>query len=60
MNSMSTFIARMIEQAADKSEAQGKAKYEAYFVKTSLYQKWRADVDTILTTDGYESVIVTE
>ena len=60
MNDMSAFIARMIEQAADRSEEQGKAKYRAYFVNTQLYAKWKADVDTILTTDGYENVIVSE
>lgn len=60
MNSMSTFIARMIEQAADRSEEQGKAKYRAYFVATHIYAKWKEDVDTILTTDGYEAVIVSE
>lgn len=57
---MSTFIARMVEQAADRSEEQGKAKYRAYFVATKIYAKWKADVDTILTTDGYEAVIVEE
>ena len=60
MNNMSTFIASMIEKAADRSEEQGKAKYSAYFVATNIYAKWKADVDTILTTDGYESVIVSE
>lgn len=60
MHDMSTFIARMIEQAAERSEDQGKAKYRAYFVNTSLYAKWKADVDTILITDGYEGVIVSE
>ena len=60
MNSMSTFIARMVEQAADRSEEQGKAKYRAYFVATQIYLKWKPDVDTILTTDGYEGVIVSE
>lgn len=59
-NSMSTFIARMIEQAAERSEEQGKAKYRAYFVRTSIYAKWKPDVDTILITDGYEGIIVTE
>jgi len=58
MNTMSTFIARMIEQAADKSEEQGRAKYRAYFVTTHIYAKWKEDVDTILTTDGYENIIV--
>ena len=55
---MSTFIARMIEQAAERSEDQGKEKYKAYFVKTKIYAKWKPDVDTILITDGFESMIV--
>lgn len=59
-SSMSTFIARMIEQAANKSEEQGKAKYRAYFVATHIYANWKDDVDTILRTDGYEAVIVAE
>lgn len=59
-NSMSTFIARMIEQAAERSEEQGKAKYRAYFIRTNLYAKWKPDVDTILTTDGFEDIIVAD
>ena len=50
---MSTFIARMIEQAAERSEEQGKAKYRAYFIKTNLYAKWKPDVDTILNASSF-------
>lgn len=57
---MVTFIARMIKKAADKSEAEGKAKYKAYFVKTRLYEEYRSDVDSILRVDGYENVISEE
>lgn len=57
---MCTFIARMIESAYDKSEEAGKAKYRAYFVSTKIYAKWKEDVETILTTDGYEDCIVAE
>lgn len=57
---MSTFIARMIETQCDKSEEAGKAKYRAYFVATQIYAKWKLEVDTILSTDGYESAIVTQ
>lgn len=57
---MSAFIARQIETACDKSEDAGKAKYRAYFINTKIYEKWRAEVETILRVDGYESVIVTE
>ena len=55
---MATFIAGRIEKEAKKSVEQGRNKYKAYFVKTHLYEDYRADVDTILTTDGYEDVIV--
>lgn len=57
---MSTFISSMIEAAYDKSEDAGKAKYRAYFIRTTIYAKWKEDVDTILATDGYESAIVTQ
>lgn len=57
---MSTFIAKMIESAFDKSEEAGKAKYKAYFVNTPIYEKWKAEVDTILSTDGYEAAIVSQ
>lgn len=57
---MCTFIARMIESAYDKSEEAGKAKYRAYFVSTKIYAKWKEDVETILTTDGYEDCVVAE
>lgn len=56
----STFIASMIMKQADISEEKGQAKYRAYFVKTTLYLKWKEDVDTILETEGYENCIVTE
>lgn len=55
---MITFIAGRIELAADKSLEEGQAKYRAYFVNTSIYRKYQNEVDTILRTDGYESVIV--
>lgn len=57
---MSTFIAKMIESAFDKSEEAGKTKYKAYFVNTPIYEKWKAEVDTILSTDGYEAAIVSQ
>lgn len=57
---MSAFIARMIIKAADKSLEAGQAKYRAYFIKTMIYVNYKDDVDTILRTDGYEDVIVTE
>jgi len=55
---MVTFIAGRIIREADKSTERGRKMYTAYFVTTSIYEKWRADVDAILTQDGYEDVIV--
>lgn len=57
---MSTFIAKQIMKQADKSIVLGRAKYKAYFVKTKLYLNWKDEVDTILSTDGYENCIVIE
>lgn len=57
---MREFIAGKIEDARETSLEAGQAKYRAYFVKTKLYAKYKADVDTILTTDGCADCIVTE
>ena len=45
----------MVESLKD-----GVNKYKAYFIKPAIhvYEKYRAGVDTILTTDGYEDCIV--
>lgn len=57
---MITFIAGRIMLDADKSTQQGQDKYKAYFVNTSIYHKYKNDVDTILRTDGYIDVIVSD
>ena len=57
---MVTFIAKMIKRQADISVEKGIAKYKAYFVKTRLYAEYRDDVDTILRTDGYDEVIISD
>lgn len=57
---MSTFIANMIMKEGEKDIAKGKAKYRAYFVNTTIYAKWKEEVDTILDTEGYGDCIVTE
>ena len=57
---MVAFIARMIEKQAEISTEKGTDKYKAYFVKTRLYKNYREDVDTILRTDGYENIIISE
>lgn len=57
---MREFIAGKIEEARDVSLEKGQAKYRAYFVKTKLWARYKADVDAILTVDGYADCIVTE
>lgn len=57
---MREFIAGKIEEARDISLESGQAKYKAYFVNTKLYKKYKADVDAILTVDGYSDCIVAE
>ena len=57
---MSSFIAQQIMKQADISTEKGQAKYRAYFIKTTIYLKWKEDVDTILEVEGYEDCIVTE
>lgn len=63
---MATFIANRIIAAANTSLAAGQDKYRTYFIKTTLYLAYKADVDTILQTtyttqypDGYGACIVT-
>ncbi len=57
---MAPFISIMIMQAADRSLKAGQDKYIAYFVNTHIYERFRADTDTILQTEGYGNCIVTE
>ena len=63
MIDMATFIALAIMRAADISLKDGQDKYRAYFINTNIYSKYKADVDTILTTDTnpiYAQCIVTQ
>lgn len=55
---MSKFIANMIRKQADISPEKGQAKYKAYFVDTTIYAKYKDDVDAILGADGYSNCIV--
>lgn len=55
---MVTFIASRIIREAEKSVEKGRKMYRSYFVSTTIYQKWRADVDAVLTQEGYEDVII--
>lgn len=57
---MKTFIAGRIELAKESSLGEGQAKYKAYFINTSLYAKYKADIDAILVQDGYGDCIVTQ
>lgn len=57
---MSPFISTMIMEQADISVEKGQAKYRAYFVKTPIYSRWKAEVDTILEVEGYGYCIVEE
>lgn len=57
---MVAYIANKIETVFDtQGLTVAQAKYRAYFVNTTLYLRYKADVDTILTTDGYGDCIVT-
>lgn len=55
---MITFIAARIEEQARLSLEQGQDKYRAYFVRTTLYLKYKPEVDAILIQDGFSEVIV--
>ena len=51
-------IVRIIEKACDSSLEEGREKYSAYFVEKSKYEKYRAEVDAKLITEGYAEVII--
>lgn len=56
---MPVFIANAIEEARDNDGLYaGRAKYEAYFKRTRIYERFREKVETILATDGYGDCIV--
>ena len=59
MDKMIGFIAMVIEDARDISLLNGQAKYRAYFINTTRYERFRLDVESILTIDGYDDCIVT-
>ena len=56
---MVAFIAMAIEKARKTGPETGQAKYRAYFISTARYTEFKADVDEILTIDGYADCIVT-
>lgn len=55
---MVAFIASRIILESDKSLEEGQNKYRAYFVKTTIYLRYKSEVDALLIQDGYESSIV--
>lgn len=56
---MAEFIANAIMNARDTDGLySGRAKYEAYFKRTRIYERFREKVETILATDGYGDCIV--
>lgn len=57
---MSAFIANDIIKTCnlDGLEA-AKARYRGWFITTTLYAAYKANTDTILTTDGFGACIVT-
>lgn len=58
---MSEYIANKIAEAKRKDGVlAGQKRYRNYFIRTSMYQFYKADVDVILTADGHEDCIVTE
>lgn len=57
---VTSFIADRVMEHRDNNLAAGQHKYRQYFVYTSLYLRFKADVDNILLQDGYGDCIVTE
>lgn len=56
------FIVMSIEDARKIGLEQGQAKYKAWFLtgtNATRYAQFKADVDSILTVDGYGDCIVT-
>lgn len=57
---MSEFIANKIMEAKEAGGvAAGQQKYRTYFTRTRIYQRYKANVDLILETEGCEDCIVT-
>ena len=60
-NKMVTYVALKIKETHDKQGlTQAQALYRAFFISTAIYNRYKADVDTILTVDGYGDCIVAE
>lgn len=57
---MVNFIVSRIEKAAKVSVENGQAMYRSYMIDIDTYAKWKTGIDTKLSRDGYEAVIVEE
>ena len=55
---MTEFISRMITKYADQDLEKGQELYRKYFIHTTIYEKYRKEVDEILKQSGLEAVIV--
>ena len=56
---MPVFMAESIKDACDKRGVEaGRELYHAYFGRLPIYERYRAQVEVILTTDGYGECIV--
>jgi hypothetical protein len=55
---MPTFMEQQIIKQANISLTAGQQKYRVYFINTSLYQAYKADVDTILQTTFSEQYLM--
>lgn len=56
---MATFIAARIMDKRKISLQAGQDHYRAYFIRTNLYEKWRAETEAILIQEGCGDCIVT-
>lgn len=57
---MPEFIALKIMNAKDAGgTVAGQEKYRVYFIRTKVYRRYKADVDTILEAEDYGDCIVT-
>lgn len=54
---MVKFIKEQIIKQGKISKEAGQDKYNAYFVKTHLYEAYRTDVEAALIEEGYEFCI---
>jgi hypothetical protein len=57
---MAPYIAQNIKTVFDtQGLTAAQDRYRAWFISTAIYARYKAAVDTILSTDGYGDCIVT-